>query len=134
MRFSVPQFIDVEDKIVGPLSLRQLIYLIGAVAGTFILWRLFGFFIATIFGVPLLLLGFALAFVKVNNRPFIDVAYAAFFYITKHKLYLWKKTPTKQVTTQPIEKIERRSLPATPKLTQSKLKELAWNLDADHRS
>ena len=29
MMFSVPQFIDVEDKIIGPLTLKQFIYLAG---------------------------------------------------------------------------------------------------------
>ena len=136
MRFSVPQFIDVEDKIVGQLTLKQIIFLGGGIGITFIMWRMFGFFLAVLIGGPFLFLAFALAFVKVNNRPFITVVYAAFFYVLRGKLYLWKKTPTKEVREQPMEKIERRSEPTTPTLTKSKLKELAWSLDTntDNRS
>lgn len=131
MRFSVPQFIDVEDKIVGQLTLKQLIFLGGGIGVTFIMWRLFGFFIAVLIGGPFLFLAFALAFVKVNNRPFLFVLYAAVFYTLRGKLYLWKKKPTKEVREQPLQKIERRSEPTTPALTKSKLKELAWSLDTD---
>ncbi len=131
MRFSVPQFIDVEDKIVGPLTLKQAIYIVGSLGAAFVLWRIFGFFIAVLIGGPVLFVAFLLAFVKVNNRPFVSIIYAAFTYVTTKKLYLWRKTPTKHVQTQPLEKIERRTLPVTPKVTQSKLRELAWSLDSD---
>ena len=30
MEYQVPQFIEVEDKIVGPLTLKQFIYIAGA--------------------------------------------------------------------------------------------------------
>jgi hypothetical protein len=38
MRFQVPQFTDVEDKIVGPLTLKQFVYLAGAGGGCIILY------------------------------------------------------------------------------------------------
>ena len=38
MQFQVPQFIDVENKIIGPLSLRQFLYLAGAGLISFMLF------------------------------------------------------------------------------------------------
>ena len=41
MRFSVPQFIDVEDKIFGPLTLKQGIYRVGAVGAAYLIYCFF---------------------------------------------------------------------------------------------
>ena len=46
MRFQVPQFIEVEDKIFGPLTLKQFIYLAGAGGLVFVLWRVLPLFVA----------------------------------------------------------------------------------------
>jgi hypothetical protein len=132
MRFSVPQFIDVEDKIFGPLTIKQAIYLVGAVGGTYLAYAALGGIGVVFIGLPLL--GFAglLGFVQVNNRPFISVVTAAFFYKMKNKLYLWKKTPPQQKKTEaiaphslPLEKI------ASLETTQSKLRALAFSLDTE---
>jgi hypothetical protein len=41
MLFNVPQFIDVEDKIAGPLTVKQVLWLIGMGAVLFIVWTFF---------------------------------------------------------------------------------------------
>jgi hypothetical protein len=68
-QFLVPQFIDVEDKIIGPVTVRQFVILIIAVVVSAIAYKLLAF----IFFLPLciLLIGVAavVAFVKVNGRP-----------------------------------------------------------------
>ncbi|MBP9760063.1 MAG: PrgI family protein [Candidatus Pacebacteria bacterium] len=127
MRFSVPQFIDVEDKIFGQLTLKQAIYLAGGAGVIVTLFIRLGFMWSVLLGGPVGILAFALAFVKINNRPFYLVIYSAFFYSIHDKLYLWKKVPKKkEVVTQEPEKVEQ---PFVPKVSQSRLKELAWSLD-----
>ncbi|PIV10269.1 MAG: hypothetical protein COS49_01390 [Candidatus Portnoybacteria bacterium CG03_land_8_20_14_0_80_41_10] len=91
MQFNVPQFIEVEDKIIGPLTLKQFLYL-GAGAGLlFILWFFLklGFFIVA--AIPIGLFCGALAFYKVNGRPFISFLASLIKYSSKPKLYLWRK-------------------------------------------
>jgi hypothetical protein len=132
MRFSVPQFIDVEDKIFGPLTIKQAIYLVGAVGGAYLSYAAFGGIGVVFIGLPLL--GFAglLGFVQVNNRPFIAVVTAAFFYKIKNKLYLWKKTPPQQkklVATEPGSTVNQKII--VPDTTQSKLRALAFSLDTE---
>lgn len=128
MRFSVPQFIDVEDKIVGPLTLKQAIYTVGSIGITIGLYIKVGIFFAIIVGIPILFLAFLLAFVKIHGRPFIHILYSATFYIVKNKLYLWKKITKKEVNLE--TKKQSSTIKPTPvSITQSKLKELAWTLD-----
>ena len=127
MRFLVPQFIDVEDKIFGPLTLKQAIYVAGGAGVVLAIFTRFGFFWAVLLGAPVGILAFALAFVKVNNRPFYLVVYAAVTYITHNKLYLWKKLPKKKEMQPEIPAAAPEQ--TTPSITRSKLRELAWSLD-----
>ena len=55
MKFQVPQFTDVEDKIFGPLTLKQFVYIAGGGGLSFLLWRTLPFLIS----VPLILAALA---------------------------------------------------------------------------
>jgi hypothetical protein len=90
MQFQVPQFIETEDKIVGPLTLRQFLYL-GAAAGLSVilyftvqlwLWFFFSLFLAAI--------GVALAFVKVNGQPMAKIIIAAANFEWQPKIFVWQ--------------------------------------------
>lgn len=128
MRFQVPQFIEVEDKIFGPFTGKQFVYLAGGVGFAFVLWALLPNFLAIIFAAPVVGFSLALAFYKINNRPFIYVLESAFNYLLRNKLYIWHKQDRKP-TAQSAMVQERESLLQVPKLSQSKLKDLAWSLD-----
>lgn len=128
MQFQVPQFIDVEDKIFGPLTLRQFIYLSGGAGLIALIYFYIPFFIG-IFLMPAVgALSAALAFYKINNKPFINTVEAAAMYFFRDKLYIWKKEPRKAT---PEKKTEEDMLTPflAPKLSDSKLKDLAWSLD-----
>ncbi len=129
MKYQVPQFTEVEDKIVGQLTLKQAIYLAGGAGMSFIVYTYVYFYIALILIAFIILLSVALAFYKVNNKPFIDTLEAAFLYYTKQNLYIWKKEERK-----PTPKVESASVESSrqvyvPRLSDSKLKDLAWSLD-----
>lgn len=127
MKYQVPQFIEVEDKIFGPLTFKQFIYLAGGASVCFLAYRLLPLFIALFIIIPMASLSIALAFYKVNNRPFIVVMESALNYLIKEKLYIWKKEVKKAE-----EKKKEDSSAAdflVPKLSQSKLKDLTWSLD-----
>lgn len=70
MRYVVPQFIEIEDKIIGPLTVRQFLLLLGTVGIMFIEYKLsdFGLFLAI--GLPTFILGGVFAFFRVNGQPF----------------------------------------------------------------
>lgn len=127
MRYQVPQFIEVEDKIIGPFTLKQAVYLAG---GLFMCYMAYTY-LPIYFGLPLVAivasLSLALAFYKVNNKPFIDVLEAAFLFYTKNNLYIWKK---EQKPIVQEKKTETENVQVfVPRLSESKLKELSWSLD-----
>lgn len=126
MRFDVPQFIDVEDKIFGPLSFRQFAYLAGGAGLSYILYKVLPFFAALILIVPIAALAVALAFVKVNDKPLINLLESAFNYFLRGKLYLWKKET--QVKKQTEVKEDKQKV-AVPTLSESKLHDISWGLD-----
>lgn len=92
MRFNVPKYIDMEDKIFGPLTFKQFIYLAGG-AGMCVLslWLSPNLLV----GLPLIGLvasfSLALAFFEYNGKPFIYTVRAAFMYATKTRTYVWKQ-------------------------------------------
>ncbi len=89
MRFEVPQFIEIEDKIFGPLTWRQFVYLGGGVGAAVVMFFIFPFIVFVLLGLPIALLAAALAFFPVNNRPFSYFLEAVYNYVTNDKLYLW---------------------------------------------
>ena len=42
MQFKVPQFLDIEDKIFGPFTFREFVYLTGGGGMCFVLYKLLG--------------------------------------------------------------------------------------------
>lgn len=91
MRFEVPQFIEIEDKIFGPFTWKQFVYLAGGVGIAVVLYLTTNFFVMLIVGLPLAGLAGALAFYPVNNRPFSIFLESMTQYFARTKLYLWRK-------------------------------------------
>lgn len=129
MRFQVPQFIEVEDKIFGPLTIKQFIYLVGGAGLSFLIYSLIGnIYISIIFILPIVMFSVALAFYKINNKPFINVVEAAFKYFFGEKLYIWKKVDNQVIAKEAAAGPDISSF-YVPKLSDSKLKDLTWSLD-----
>jgi hypothetical protein len=98
MRFEVPQFIEIEDKIVGPFTWRQFVYIAGGTGLLVTLWFLLdSILLFALIGLPVGALAGSLAFQKVNNRPFSIFLEALFNYLTHKKLYLWRKSEEQEV-------------------------------------
>lgn len=130
MQFKVPQFLEIEDKIFGPFTFKQFVYLAGGAGLCFVLFKLMGL----LFGIiPMLIvagISLALTFYRPNNKPFIDMIEAGFKYTTQSKLYIWKRRTVKksellQASSQKKEEEQENE----PRLGRSKLRDLAWSLD-----
>lgn len=133
MQFQVPQFIEVEDKIFGPLTFKQFVYLAGGAGMGYLLWRVLPIYIAAPLVAGSIGLGAALAFFKYNGQPFILALEHGFFYLTRSKLYLWsndlRDAKKPEVETAP----EKQAALYIPKLSENRLHELAWSLDIKER-
>jgi len=133
-QYQVPQFIDVEDKIFGPLTVRQFFYLIGGAVIIFIMYVFLHLWLVILLGAPIAGFSLALAFLKIDGVPFIKVVMNAISFTTARRLFLWKPTQGRPVITQPQAEVTPpkdtpRTGSASTKLTESKLRDLAWSLD-----
>lgn len=132
MQFQVPQFIEVEDKIIGPLTFKQFVFIGGGFGMAYVLWRVLPLLIAA----PLIALvgglAAALAFFQYNGRPFIVALEHGFYYLLHPKLYLWNNEHKKKEIMRAVAAPERHGV-YVPKLSDSRLHELAWSLDIKER-
>ena len=135
MRYEVPQFIEIEDKIVGPLTWKQFVYVAGSIGGSVLAWFFLPLVLAVPISVVLIVLGLALAFFEYNKQPFIVLLEAFISYTLRSKLYIWQKRQKKNTETNNDQRSEDilNPQPYVPKLSDSKLKDLTWALDIEHR-
>jgi PrgI family protein len=99
MQRNVPQFIEIEDKIFGPFTLKQFGFLMGGFGVCVIAWRSLPFAVAVFVMGPAMGLSLALAFAKFNTKPFIDTLRAAVFYFFSNKQFIWQ-SPSQKILKQ----------------------------------
>ncbi len=126
MQYQVPQFIEIEDKIFGPLTFKQFAYVAGGGAMCFLAYRFLPIYISIFIILPVGGFSLALAFYKINNRPFIFMFESAVRFFLSKKLYLWQKSEKKAVNKVNVVPVNKDLI---PKLSESKLRELTWSLD-----
>jgi len=131
MQFKVPQFIDIEDKLFGPFTFKQFLYMVGGAALSYVIYRFFGIVVSILLVPPIIGLALALTFVKINNKPFVFTmeAWISFMmnkYLYGRALYIWRKEPKKK---KQAVAAKEEAPSYIPKLSDSKLKDIAWGLD-----
>src|SRR3989344_4977017 len=128
MQFKVPQFLEIEDKIFGPFTFKEFVYLAGGAGFCFVLYRLLGI----VWGaVPILLVGgfsLMLTFYRPNNKPFVEMVQAGFKYVAQDKLYIWKRRTAETTTRDRKEAVDKEgsgNKGGAPRLGGNKLRDLA---------
>lgn len=135
MQFKVPQFLEIEDKIFGPFTFKEFVYLAGGAGICYILYKLLGLWLGAIPILAVAGLSIALTFYHPNGKPFINMIEAGIKYALQNKLYIWKRHRIKVNAAEQKEFKETAALKAETmsqsgvKLSGSKLKDLAWSLD-----
>jgi len=69
-QFTVPQFIDVEDKIIGPITTRQFVIMLSGCALIGICYKIFDFSAFIAVGLLIFVISATFAFVKINGSHF----------------------------------------------------------------
>lgn len=133
MQFQIPQFIEVEDKIFGPLTFKQFIYFAGAAGCAFVAWRLLPLYVAAPVIIFVGSLAAALALFQWNGRPFILALEYGFYYLINTKLYLWSHARKQKRAKEAAKTAEAPSQVYVPRLSESKLHDLAWSLDIQQK-
>ena len=92
-QFVVPQFLDVEAKIIGPITARQFLIMLGTLLLDFVIYRVFlNVFIVIALGVPVLALGIAFSFAKVNGQPFHYMVLSVIQTLRRPARRVWDKS------------------------------------------
>lgn len=131
MQFPVPQFTDIEDKVIGPLTVKQFVIILLASAGVFVAYSttkdyyLTGF-VAFVLGVPALLLAFA----QFNGRPLYASAIALINFWTRPKFFIFRKEMATAVFAE-VTDVEKQpaTQPVDPVDTRSRLKKIQYQLE-----
>lgn len=98
-QYKVPQNIDLEDKIVGPFTMKQFAYLMGGGLLVYSFYQIFldyvnGTIYTVIASTPVVILAMCLTFIKINDRPFEYFIINLFSYIFSKKYRIWHQNYT----------------------------------------
>jgi hypothetical protein len=91
MRFKVPKDVDIEDRIAGPLTLKQLGWLGGGVGICIVLWKMLDFQLFVVCAVVILGLSAGFAFVRPYNQTLVGFCGSVFMFLSKPKQYFWRR-------------------------------------------
>lgn len=131
MQYSVPQFIEVEDKIIGSLSLKQFLILLFGGLICLAYWSIFKFsLIFFLLGLPTMSFFALLAFGKFNGRPVLSNIAGFIQFVMVPKVRIFQRTGEKSLVLakKTLPKMESAASPVSEPVT-SRLRRLAYLLD-----
>ena len=136
MNFKVPQHLDIEDKVFGPFSFVQFIYIIGGAGIVLTLWRFLPPYISIFIIIPVVSFTWALVYFpkKKYGSSFVSLLESAFVFFTKAKVYTWKKVKKKNSVREKLTTRKINKLPQGLELSDvsdSNLQNLSWSVDVN---
>jgi len=141
-QFTVPQFIDREAKILGPITVRQFIICLVGAGFIFLAYKLSDFSLFIVLAVIIAIIFGGLAFIKINSRPLHYFLLAFVNTSRRPAVRVWKKdiksskVIKKEPTTEEKIKAETKAkkkqisqILAQKKLAKSRLSKLSLTVD-----
>ena len=128
-QFVVPQFIDVEDKIIGPITVRQFVILLISGGLLFLSFKFADFTLFITEAITIALLTILFAFIKINGRPVHYLILNIIQTLQRPRLRIWDKRLStedlkkymREVKTKPVAKVRTRPLVGTSRLAEISL-------------
>lgn len=131
-RFIVPQFIDAEDRIWGPITVRQFIIVLVGALFEFLSYKLADFSLFLLETIIIAVLVGLFAFYKVNGMPFHIFA-VNFIETTfkKPRTRVWHKEYVKiqEFKSKDEDKLKNEIIPKKAPVSSKKLSELSLIID-----
>ena len=103
MLFNTPQYIDIEDKIAGPLTAKQLMWMFGMGAALLILWGVFDQMTFIISAIPVVIIFCAFAFYRPQGQPLIRFIIWGILFLFQSKSYVWRRDYEKKKKEKKLE-------------------------------
>lgn len=134
MQYKVPQNIDIQDRVIGPLTLKQFLYVIAGGAIILILYFSIPSFIGFIFFPLAILVGGifgALAFYSPEGRTLEGFLGSVSSTLIKPRKRIWKKEVTSfRETAEKMTEEKNNSEKKAKKFTTNDLEKLAFIVDS----
>lgn len=129
-QYKVPQNVETEDKILGPLSVKQFIYVIIALMWAFLMWRIFSAYliVVLIFAFPVTGFFLLLGFGQREGVPFEDYVVAFIRFLIVPRKRVWIKDDSKEVIVKDQEK-PKEDINMGKNVSAGQLKKLANIID-----
>ncbi len=131
MQFKVPQNIDLEDKIVGPMTLIQFLYVLGGGVICYLLFMtLGGTFIFWVLAIPVAVVTISIAFLKIQDQPLTHFIKAGLLYLSRPKVRIWHRQGINFTALKEAPKSRKEAIILPKKkIEKSELEKLAQVLD-----
>lgn len=100
--FNVPQFIDVEDKIAGPLTWKQILWMIGMGAVLLTFYNLFDSALFFISAIPVIIIFALFAFYRPGGISMVTFGMHGILFLFQPKVSVWERP----VMSKPLPKVE----------------------------
>lgn len=127
--FNIPQFIDVEDKIVGPLTAKQLGWIAAGGVVLLVLWSKLDL---SAFIMAALIVGFIfgmLAFYRPHNQPLIMFIFSIFAFFFRPKMYIWRRVTEAEKAKKKATNKTTATAIAHKEISENKIEEISSMLD-----
>ncbi|MBI3952598.1 MAG: PrgI family protein [Candidatus Doudnabacteria bacterium] len=132
MQYALPQFTDIEDKLIGPLTLKQFLSLLATGGLVLFFWSIFKISIFFFFfALPVALCGIFITFGRFNGRSVFTYVLPFLAFMARPRLRIFKReTPTLAIQKSVRTKEEIKKSPEnSAEEPGSRLKKLAYLLD-----
>ncbi|MDO8571865.1 MAG: PrgI family protein [bacterium] len=131
-QITVPQFIEAEDKIVGPITVRQFVIMFVGAMLVFAEFKTSDLSLFILLALITSSIALTLAFVKVNGQPFHFFLLHVIQTIKRPSIRVWRKIPHPHaaITTLTVKPAEKEGIhPEHVKVGSKRLSELSLIVD-----
>lgn len=128
MMTSVPQFIDIEDKVAGPLTWKQLGWMVLLGTILFLLYTILPSVLFFVLAIPLALFFAALAFLRPHGMSFPQFLFYSVVFLFRPKISVWERPVYRRVTPMPVA-TESKKKEESRAITSKDFAELAKKID-----
>jgi len=127
-QFLVPQFIETESKIIGPITTRQFLIMMVAGMLDFIFYKILYFNAFVIIGLLVTAIFGMIAFFRINGMPFHYFFINLVQTVKKPRLRIWNKESIAVLAKEEKEEIKKEFIPK-PEIEGSKLSSLSLTVN-----
>lgn len=99
MRYQVPQFVDIEDQIIGPLTLKQFLIYVGAALVLVPVYLFSDLSLFLTLAIPILAVAAAFAHWKINGKSLAATIGNGLNFFLGGQLYIWRRVDKPPVLT-----------------------------------